>query len=180
MRFVSILLLGGLVNPALGTTVIDFEDWTGGTGDQTSITSGGFNFTGAAFFIAPHPDGGNPTLSLQMRVGVLEVSKVGGGTFSIISLDLQEGLPAHLATVVSLTGISNSRGVVVKELFFLDGLPDTYETFYPVGFVGIDRLLLQAEPGPSPTFSLDNIVIPEPATLCMVVLASCLLHKPRS
>jgi len=178
MRFISILVLGGLVSPALGTTIIDFEDWTGGSGDQTSITSGGFAFsllTGGSFFIAPHPEGGNPTLSLQMRSGVLLMSRGDGAPFSVISLDLQEGLPTNPGAVVSLTGIVND-GVGVKELFWLDGLPDTYETFYPVEFIAIDHLELHE----GRTFSLDNIVIPEPGTLSMLVLALCLLHKPCS
>lgn len=174
LRFISILALGWLVNPALGSEIIDFEDWTGGTGDQTSIAYGGFNFsTNGAFFIAPDPDGGNPSLSLHMRSGVLEVSKVDGGSFSIVSLDLQEGLLANPSTYVTLTGFFTD---IVKEPFFLDGLADTYETFYPTGFIGIDRLDLYAG---GPSFSLDNIAIPEPMTLCMLVLALCLPHKPR-
>lgn len=174
MRFMSILILVGLVSPALGATIIDFEDWTGGPGDQTFITYAGFNFSGGPFFIATHPEGGNNTLTLQVRTGFLCISRADGGPFSVISLDLQEGSPTNPAIMVSLTGIT--QGVVAKEPFYLDGIANTYETFFPSGFVGINSLEFLPFPYLS-TFSLDNLVVPEPSAVGMLVLAICLARR---
>lgn len=154
---------------AEAATIIDFEDWAGGSSDQTLVTSRGFNFASqAGLFVSPDPSGGNLTQSLHSRTydgGTL--TKIDGTAFSILSLDLHEGLPGHFATTVTLTG-ERAGGVVAKVKFTLDGLGNTYETFYPVAFSNIDSVTLSSDVWGT-TFSLDNIVVPEPGVLGLIL-----------
>jgi hypothetical protein len=71
----AFLFLSGGVSQ--GATVIDFEDWTGGSGEQTLVNSRGFSLNNpAGFFISPDPGGGNSTQSLHTKSPHQPVVKV--------------------------------------------------------------------------------------------------------
>lgn len=97
MKFLtSVSLAAFLILPSgvsQATTIVDFEDWAGGGGSQTSASSGGFSFETrvGTFFIAPHPAAGNPTQSLHTGSGGFVMTKVDGGP-STLSPSISHGL----------------------------------------------------------------------------------------
>ena len=171
--FVSVSLLS--LGNAQAATMIDFEDWAGGSGGYTSLVSGGYRFEGGEstpqglLFIWPNPESGNPTQALHTNPkAYFSMSKLGGGEFSVRSIDLQEGLSWSDSAYVSLTGIGSSGGVVGKEIFYLDGDPRTYETF-AVHLEQVSSIWFLAGGGHE-LMSVDNIVIPEPPATLMLVI----------
>lgn len=186
LKYLVILCACGSAHAAM---IVDFEDWNGGSGDQTSITSRGFNFTtsNGVFFI--ESGGGNQWLT--MRSGTLNMTKMGGGAFAVNSVDLQEGI-STATQVVSITGLINN-GVGAKQIIELDGVGATWQTFQlnglPTGLGGfgdfgnVDNLLFEpygATGQYGTSFSLDNIaIVPEPGSLSFLLLGLLTLKKLR-
>lgn len=160
-----------LQSPAIAGTIIDFEDWAGGGDVQASIESQGYSFH-SGFVVSVEPETGNATYALH---GLLSDAKFrnGGGSFGIISLDLQEGLGVTDTISIQLKGYRATLPPVTQT-FVLDGSPNTFETFYPIDFVEVTSVYLYAydsQGQPSQGFSVDNIVVPEPAALALMVLS---------
>lgn len=161
-----------------GAVAVDFEDWAGGDGDQTTANSRGYSFatSNGAFFIFGPGD-----QYLTSRSGSLKMTKVGSGTFSLSSLDLREGI-GDVTQYVNLTGIH--VGVVAKKTYTLDGNGTTWDHFPIIGFDNIDILLIEpyslaANFGTS--FSLDNVnVIPEPALIRLLSVGLVFVRRSRS
>lgn len=169
--FILAALLGG--GAAQGASVVDFEDCSGGY----PVLSRGFDFHGSVF-VSADPMSNNPTNALRTLHSGTKMLK-GGNLFSVVSLDLQEGLGASTTASVMLLGY-RPGGLQVMETFTLDGNPATFETFRPDGFLGVDGVsFFTYDPQGSPTgeFSIDNIVVPEPASMCLLALIFVVLHQ---
>ena len=179
MRLISILVVAGLGSPALGTTIIDFEDWTGGEEPQYIVTSSGFDFHGF-LSVGPASASNNSTNALDSLQSTLKMNQVGLASFSVISIDLHEGLDDTGTASVKLVGSRDSTQVV--QTFALDGDPDTYETFHPVGFsdlVGVHFYAYDAQGDCASGLSIDNVVVPEPTMIGALPVAVWLLRKRR-
>lgn len=178
--FVGFLFLSAGI--AQATTVIDFEDWTGGSGEQFLIKSKGF-VLGEILSVGPDIGTDNVTNTLhsgpRFKMGP-ESGSVWNGRFTLVSFDLQEGSAASQTRSIELVGYQGG-GQQVFESIALDGLGSTYETLYPVGFSGLTGLICYAytaQGDPSAGFSIDNIVIvPEPSSLGLGMLGLLAVRK---
>ncbi len=168
---------------AQATTVIDFEDWTGGSGHQAVIESKGFIIDGLMLSVGPDPGTNNATNTLHsaqlLKMGPRRGS-TWNGLFTLVSFDLQEGSAASQTSSIQLVGYRKG-GWQLFETFIMDGLASTCETFYPAGFTEITDFYCYAytaQGDPSVGFSVDNIVVPEPFSLCLIA-PILLVVKPR-
>ena len=161
-----------LAAPVHALPIIDFEDWTGGEGHQYTVVSHGYDFHGN-LYVSPHPETDNPTNCLYSSASAGSKFGLGGLPFSITSLDLQEGFGASDTVSVRLAAYLAGGGDV-QQTFVLDGLANTFQTFHPVGFSGIEVVFLYSynAQGQYSTggFSVDNIVVPEPAAASLILL----------
>lgn len=169
------LLAFALLSSSLGhaATIIDFEDWSPGPGYPLLVESRGFDFHGD-LSVSVDAASGNPTNALHSRSSGFKMG-MGGRTFGVVSLDLQEGLGSSDTASIRLWAYLPSPAGMVEQTLVLDGRADTYETFYPTGFSGIDTLFFdtydnQGQPVAG-QFSVDNIVVPEPGALSLVAIA---------
>src|SRR5687768_9095601 len=123
-------------------TIVDFEDWAGGDENLTTAISGGFSFVaGNGDFQIYASGSGSDNLTKTLHayatsIPSLTMAKLGGGTFNIDHLDLQDGFSWISSTSVTLTGFFPGGGTISQTLA-LDGNVQTYETFYPSGFSGL-------------------------------------------
>lgn len=174
--FVGFLLLSAGV--AQAATIIDFEDWTGGNGQQWAVESRGYVFYGT-LFVGPVAGTNNPTNALQDTFKTWPVATA-AEPFTIISLDLQEGSAG--TTMIELMGYREG-GAQVFETLRLDGLASTFETFYPTGFselIGLRVHTYDAAGAPSSGMSVDNIVVvPEPLTFSLLSYGAIGLRRRR-
>ena len=161
-----------------GATVVDFEDWADGTGHQWSVQSHGYQFDGS-FTVSRDLASGNATTALHSLSSNAKMVMLNGGAFNITRLDLQEGGGTFNAISVHLWANLPSPGGTVEQIFTLDGRADTYETFYPLGFVNVTQVFFDSynAPGSTGGFSIDNIVVPEPGTLCLIFIGAPLLRR---
>ena len=179
---------------------IDFESLPAGgcLATDTPVSTQGFTFSTPAsnFFVcnstrANLPSNGTITIGSEQPT-VTTMTRDGGGTFPLVSIDLAElfvGLPA--ADQVQIDG-SLAGGGVVSVTFDLDGINDgpggldDFETFLlPGGFSDLTSVVFTGlnSQGQDPRFTFDNVVVPEPATallLCggMVALAARRRSRP--
>ena len=76
---------------------------------------------------------------------------------------------------MSITGL-RSFDVVGKERLFLDGQANAYQTFTLSQIRNVDRVLF--EPGEEHAInSVDNIVVPEPGTLSLLLIGTLLVRR---
>lgn len=168
------LILPACVSQAANT--IDFEDWNV---DAGYLVSGGFHFSGIVS-VSIDPASGNTTNALHCLSLRFKAIPISENLFSIHSLDLQEGIGATGTVAIQLVGHFPFPAGGVVQTFILDGNPATYERFYPVGFVGLEGVHLygfDASGRASTGFSVDNVVIPEPGSLCLLFPATALLRR---
>jgi len=168
---------------AQAVTIIDFEDWTGGSGEQDMVRSRGYVF-GGSLMVGPAPGTNNPTNALHSLGHWIKMMPIRGsasdGPFTLVSFDLQEGSAASQTSSIQLVGYRKG-GWQLFETFIMDGLASTCETFYPAGFTEITDFYCYAytaQGDPSVGFSVDNIVVPEPFSLCLIA-PILLVVKPR-
>jgi len=170
-RITAVLAIALGASATEATTIVDFEDWTGGGEQQDIVLSRGFAFAGA---LSVSPDSGtnNPTKALHSLDLGGKVVQASGLPFAIYSLDLQEGLGASETVAVKLVG--HRSGTDVIQTFTLDGQASTYETFYPLGFTDLSIVhfyAYDAQGQQSPVFSVDNIVVPDPLSIVLLAMA---------
>lgn len=95
---------------------------------------------------------------------------IDGNTFAISSLDLQEGI--GISDTVSVMLLAFSLHGQLLQTFNLDGTLATFETVYPVGFSDLTEVHFYAYDAQGQAtaglFSVDNIVVPEPAALLLL------------
>ena len=100
---------------------------------------------------------------------------VGGGTFSLLSLDLQEGLFSTPPTTSILVTGFFAGGGSVSQTFTLDGISSTFQTFYPSEFTGHEKVTLAADA--RGMLSVDNLILPEPGAVLLFASAPVLLRR---
>lgn len=171
------LLAGGAAQAA---SVVDFEDWAGVGGHQFDTHWGGYVFAGN-FYVGTHPGTNNPTNVLYTSSGGLKFLQETEGIFTLNSIDLQEGFGPGDTVSVTLLGY-RPGGPQVMETFNLDGDPATFETFHPASFSGVDQVnffAYDAQGSPTRDLSIDNIVVPEPATVGLTLVGIAGVGKRR-
>ena len=108
--------------------------------------------------------------------GVTELTRDGGGSFSLVSIDLAELVESGVREV-SFTG-DVSGGGVLAQTFALDGVAFGAETFPFLSGIGWDNVIKVSWSQDAPFHQFDNIVasanngnaVPEPASLGLLGL----------
>jgi hypothetical protein len=96
--------------------------------------------------------------------GITKLSKFGGGTFDLISIDLAELNGSRIADITFVTDLGHSQ------TFTIDGVAFGAETFlFDAGFLGVNFVTWTQE---TPFHQFDNLVIgvPEPSTIALLGL----------
>jgi len=173
---VAMLALAG---PARATAVIDFEDWTGGSGQQDVVVSRGFEFHGGVLSVFSTPGSSNLTNALHVGAAGPKMLSSDLSPFDLVSLDLQEGVgnTVRVELIGHLTGPDWLSTTVT-----LDGDSTTFETFYLTGFSEVEMLffnLYDAQGNYSSGLSIDNIVVPEPAAATLILLGMAVICRRR-
>lgn len=169
MKQAWIILTLVITSPAWANSIIDFEDWTGGRDVQYDVESRGFFFSNGSI-LSIEPQTGNTTCALHSLSSTLKFADP-GETFSIISIDLQEGLGTADSIFITLIGYRALLPSIVQT-FTLDGYSNTFETFHPSGFSDLTGAQLYAHNAQGQNaqgFSVDNIIVPEPGVLSVVL-----------
>lgn len=189
MRKIVSLLTCLLVS--IGTahaTVIDFEDIGVAAGINDiggDRVSTGFSFDASSNHTHITNDtfsgnSGSSFLVIDDFLGenITTMSQVGGGVFSLASLDMGEWNPdGGLATTIRLTGILAGGGSVFTDIT-LDGVlssggSNNFETFY-IGWTGLTSVTFDAIAGGIDRYyGVDNINIAsvsEPTSLSLIAL----------
>lgn len=157
-------LVQGNANDNLHGLVYREDGFTLSTsGDQgfASVGTGSIEFTGSTALF-------NNTID-----GVTELTRDGGGSFSLVSIDLAELVESGVREV-SFTGFVSGGGPIAQT-FKLDGMAFGAEMFtFPGGFDSVVKVSWRQE---SPFHQFDNIVasanngsVPEPASLGLLGL----------
>jgi len=186
MRFISMIGgLGALVTVVATSyvnaiTIVDFEDWTAPGSLTWSASSRGFHFIseGPMQIMADPPDGSqNGTLSLRtLTENNVTMSKAEGSTFNLLKADFGEGTTEWPSTCVIVTGFFVGGGSI-SFTAPLDGVLPLFET---IEFSGFTNLISARFEGDSPVgFSVDNIVVPEPTTVCALVVGGMAAMRRR-
>ena len=190
----SLSLVSALaVSPAAKAATLDFSDLASGACNfvGSSVASGGFNFVDGS-----GPDGGlflcnagvlqhntTPAMVSANGTGVITLSSVGGGSFSLQSFfagtrteDFNPDAPSAYygqATGINILGALTGGGFVSDHISFV-GLQ--FDMFTLVGtFTGLDSVTFTTDgPGPANEFMINNIVVnaavPEPASLALLAV----------
>lgn len=199
MRFSKLVVFGSIVGLAAGSrvgagqvTTIDFNALACATGQGntfgTPFIASGFSF--AASFMSPTAFGtwcsssanftGSPSLWLNGVGHTITLSKVGGGSFSLLSIMLARAFSSsggQFGTSVLFTGTLPNAGQVAQ-LFSLpgnSGAPAPMQFTFPRSFGNVVQVSWQqggAFPLPLP-HQFDNVVVnptatPEPTTLTLI------------
>lgn len=181
---VAILLAGGAANAA----VIGFDELTNsGSGHETyaSVTSGGFVFANSmgssgAFVVwgASHPynaDPGGATLTHNYANTTTVMTKAGGGTFSLLSVDFGDvynqpgngltiqivGTRSDLSTVIETITTDLLAGL---ETFMFDTLTDLVSVAW-TPIAGTSNRFLQFD---NVAVGGTSVPVPEPMTLSLL------------
>jgi hypothetical protein len=174
---VAFLVLSGSV--AQGAAVIDFEDWAGVEGHQFGTLWGGCEFAGG-FSVSLGIGTNNPSNVLHGHSSNVKFVEATNTPFTIFSLDLQEGVLGSDTVSITLVG-SRSSLPNIAQTFALDGLSSTFQTFYPTGFIDVNEVFFYPynAQGQISTagFSVDNIVLPEPTMLCLLLLGAVMVRR---
>lgn len=198
---VSVAFSLTLLTPTLGRgATIDFEDVaipSGTFGGDVTLVSGGFLFEKVISDGGPEIDfislandvvgANNDSTYLLMenhgRDATLTMTQLGGGSFSLHSLDLAEMgfLLGDAAGSVRVTGIGATTSTMDIELdFIFDGpgpLSDFQTVLFGAEWANLTSLIFRGGPGSASCddclFGLDNIEVditpvPEPASLTLL------------
>jgi hypothetical protein len=176
------------VTPARAAT-INFEDVAVALGANIiggDVTSGGFTFNSATdhtHLLHNTFDSWNGSTNLgtdsSNGLTVLVMTKVGGGLFSLLSLDLGEFFDAERAAVVRISGVGGLNpflDVLVDGINDQGGpLADFQTVLFGADWGSLSSVRFQSLAGSgSEYFSLDNIevggpaAVPEPASLMLL------------
>ena len=191
---VAILCAAFMTSGQLYAVVIDFEDNAvspGGNIIGSDITSGGFFFESSTNHTHLMNDAfglGNGTTYLVIDdfkgTQIMTISPVGGGAFSLQSIDFGEAVNEtdQHATFVNVTGNFSGGGVVTKlvdlDLIF-DG-PGGANDFQTEFFNWSNLVNVVLDGGgqnANSYYGIDNMSIPEPATICLLGLGGFLLRR---
>lgn len=192
MRKLPFLLLFALAlwtpqGAAATTVIIDFESLAHAgtaTTPPQPYDEDGFRLTADTGFAvwgtaSPH-HAGSAALYNDYPDEFTELTRIGGGTFSPVSIDLAELFDDSLSVSVTFVGTLPDTSTVLQT-FTLDALHDgttaSFETFFfDASFQGIESLRWQQE---SEFHQFDNVVIPEPSSLGLALLGLAGLARPR-
>jgi len=107
MRLSISLLLGFMVVSAqAGTITLDFDDLSS---TESSFQTQGYNFSASNGFFANVPIAPSPSIGIGLAGGPFEMVQVGGGVFSIYSLDM---LDDSVGDGLNVTGYLQGGGQV--------------------------------------------------------------------
>lgn len=181
--------------------IIDFEDIGVATGVNSiggDRVSGGFVFDSSTDHTHLINDNflsfnGTTWLRTDGNSGatVLTMSQVGGGTFSLGSLDLTEGTgTSQIATTVRVTGFLSGGGSIMTDLTMdlihdgAGGANDFQSFSFGSGWSSLSSVTFEATAGTGDRiFALDNIdaasAVSEPATLGLIGLSFVVLNLRR-
>lgn len=155
-------------------TVLDFEDLLASGPGYTTIPSysgGGFTLVNLSVtagsndaFASPQSDNasyqGSTALANNRADGVTMLTKDGGATFTLGSIDVAELFPSNPSTgVLTFTG-TRADGTTVTSAFTMDGMAG-FQTFT---FEGFKNLVSVTWVQSSPYHQFDNIVL-DPVTV---------------
>ncbi len=163
--------------------IIDFNSAV--AQNQTSYNEDGFNLTvnvanHLETFGTGHPFAhGSPAAYNIGGNGLTTLTKIGGGSFELKSIDLSENLDSlSLAgRTVKFTGTKTDTSTVMQTHIITDGL-SAFETFSFTGFTDLTSVTWnQSSTGGS--YSFDNLVVPEPSTLAMFGIALAVMARRR-
>jgi hypothetical protein len=175
----SVTFLFLLSQAAQAATIIDFEGSTAGC--FTSVASQGYLFESSdGQVLSIETVNGSQFLTTGSPLGAetLTMTRMGGGTFDLMSLDLCHTLTLVPSRFMRLTGYFPDGSTVTQNLPLDSIMPiTTFKTFFPGGFTGVERVIFGAEF--AVPFSMDNVVVPEPATFLLAAVA-CLLAGRRT
>ncbi len=161
--------------------MIDFED-AGPPRTDTSALSQGFAFASSErlFITGDRSDASrNGTLALYNLGGTITMTKENGGAFDLLSFDVGEGTLEAPSTSFEVIGFFEGGGSIAM-VFPLDGVLPDFQTIDLVGYSDLSTAVFEASGGIVERFSLDNIVIPEPMSLSLLIVGAILVVGYRS
>ncbi len=200
------LVLGAGVAAANGN-VVDFENAPGSGNPQyqnvSYLDSSGFEFIGEHFHTMDNFAIANGLAENGSRVYIgheggnlgraITMTKTGGGTFSVYSLDAAETWIGDNTTYpnawgVSVTGYFDGGGSI-NAVLQLDGLLDgaggiaDFETFNLTGFTNLIAFEfngVEATGAPNRAFGVDNInTVPAPGAMALLGLGGLMMRRRR-
>lgn len=170
-----------LLSTSTQASIISFDSLEqSGPGYQfmSSYTEDGFQLTSTSNSFGSAQQGntgwyfGSASLFNNTGGAITKLAKVGGGTFSLNSIDLAPVSTGWgLGATISLVGNLNGGGTVNQSFIVDDGY--FFQTFVLSGFTNLDSVTWAQA---SPYHQFDNLVIdaanvPEPSTALLVGLA---------
>lgn len=185
---IAAITLLACASATASAAIVDFEDLAVGPGANSiggDRVSGGFQFDSATDHThlsnnAFNGNSGSTFLVTDNFLGLnpLTMSKVGGGLFSLGSIDLGEWNSGEQATQITVTG-NLFGGGTVQSIFNLDnilsdGVSNNFETFlFGPGWNNLVSVVFNATAGTGSLYwGMDNIntdgVVPEPGALALV------------
>lgn len=190
MKLTKIFAALALVFSAVTTSAatVDFEDVAVGVGGNSiggDRVSGGFFFDSSAdhTHLANNSFSGNSgstflVIDHFLGANVTTMSKVGGGVFSLGSIDLGEWNPPGLATEITVIG-NLLGGGTISTVFGLDGIvssggSNNFQTFlFSSGWINLTSVEFNATAGAADGYwAMDNINltsnVPEPGSLALL------------
>lgn len=172
MRFVFSALMLLLLAGVSRAVVVDFEDWTSGTGERTVAQSNGYKFearTGTFSIDGALLD----NQYLSMHSGSFYVTRSDGGLFSLESIAFRREADG-LADYIVVTGYGPTS--FPKYQFWLDADPSVWRTFDLSAYKNMSLLWIESYRtnggyGYGPAFAMDDIVaVPEPHSICLLLM----------